>query len=70
MGCGCNQNKPKAAAAVPPTQYKVRIINHSPTPVALVGKSSNKNYGPFKDGDRIMVDVVDYQAEPEKFVNL
>jgi len=70
MGCGCNQKKPSVAAATPPTQYKVRIINHSPTSIALVGKSSGRTYGNFKDGDRIMVDVVDYDAEPEKFVKL
>lgn len=70
MGCGCNQKKPSVAAATPPTQYKVRIINHSPTAVAMIGKSTGKNYGMFKDGDRIMVEVVDYDAEPEKFVKL
>lgn len=70
MGCGCNQKEPKAAAAVPPTQYKVRIINHSATVEPLVGKSTGKTYGSFKDGDRIRIDVVDYEAEPEKFVKL
>lgn len=72
MGCGCQGGKKKEAAAMspPPASVKVRLINHSQTPDALVGKSTAKNYGRFKNGDRITIQRIDYEAEPEKFVLL
>ncbi len=54
----------------PAASVKVRLINHSQTPDALVGKSTAKNYGRFKNGDRITIQRIDYEAEPEKFVLL
>jgi hypothetical protein len=70
MGCPCQQKKPSAAAAAPATTIKVRLINHSPTPAQLVGQSTKRSYGSFKNGDRILIRVEDYESEPEKFVKL
>lgn len=71
MPCPCMSNKKKEAAAGPPeNSYKVRLINHSANPSAVIGKSSKTRYGVFKNGDRIRIRIEDYEAEPEKFVKL
>lgn len=71
MPCPCMQNKKKTPmGSNSADSCTVRIINHSPTPAPILGKSSQQNYGNFKNGDRIKIRVEDYNAEPEKYVRL
>lgn len=71
MGCPCQNKKATSApTASNAGTYKVRLINHTNEPSPLIGRSSQKTYGTFKNGDRVRILAEDYQASPEMFVKL